>query len=175
MPATWSKCRPRPARASTKSSRFAISKLAAWLPGLRLLLAGLWAGSVWAVSYLAAPSAFAVLDSTQAGNVVGVMLTRLAWLSMVLAPLLWLVSLRCADLDARRRRWIVGLAGGMLACSLIVYLGLQPTMAAIREAAGPAGVRASPQWGTFAALHGVSQLLYLIQSVLGAILVVKAR
>jgi hypothetical protein len=130
---------------------------------------------VWAVSYLAAPSAFAVLDSTQAGNVVGVMLTRLAWLSIVLAPLLWLVSLRCADLDARRRRWIVGLAGGMLVCSLIVYLGLQPTMAAIREIAGPAGVRASPQWGTFAALHGVSQLLYLIQSVLGAILVVKAR
>jgi vacuolar-type H+-ATPase subunit I/STV1 len=130
---------------------------------------------VWAVSYLAAPSAFAVLDSTQAGNVVGVMLTRLAWLSIVLAPLLWLVSMRCADLDVGRRRWIVGLAGGMLVCSLIVYLGLQPMMAAIREAAGPAGVRASPQWGTFAALHGVSQLLYLIQSVLGAILVVKAR
>jgi hypothetical protein len=130
---------------------------------------------VWAVSYLAAPSAFAVLDSTQAGNVVGVMLTRLAWLSMLLAPLLWLVSLRCADLDARRRRWIVGLAGSMLACSLIVYLGLQPTMAAVREAAGPAGVRASPQWGTFAALHGVSQLLYLLESVLGALLVLKCR
>jgi hypothetical protein len=48
-------------------------------------------------------------------------------------------------------------------------------MAAIRESAGPAGVRASPQWGTFAALHGVSQLLYLIESVLGAILVVKAK
>jgi hypothetical protein len=130
---------------------------------------------VWAVSYLAAPSAFAVLDSTQAGNVVGVMLTRLAWLSIVLAPLLWLVSLRCADLDARRRRWIVGLVGGMLVCSLIVYLGLQPTMAAIRETAGPAGVRASPQWGTFAALHGVSQLLYLLESVLGALLVLKCR
>ena len=40
------------------------------LANARLLLAALWAGSVWAVSYLAAPSAFAVLDSTQAGNVV---------------------------------------------------------------------------------------------------------
>jgi hypothetical protein len=149
--------------------------LLASLPGVRLLLASLWAGSVWAVSYLAAPSAFAVLDSTQAGSVVGVMLTRLAWLSIVLAPLLGLVCLRCADLDARRRRWIVGLAGGMLACSLIVFLGLQPMMAAIREAAGAAGVRASPQWGTFAALHGVSQVLYLVESVLGAILVIKAR
>lgn len=145
------------------------------LANARLLLAALWAGSVWAVSYLAAPSAFAVLDSTQAGNVVGVMLTRSAWLAIALAVLLGLLVARSADLDARRRRWLYGIVGGMLACSLVVYLGLQPMMAAIREAAGPAGVRASPQWGTFAALHGVSQVLYLAESILGAVLVVKAR
>jgi len=141
----------------------------------RLLLAALWAGSVWAVSYLAAPSAFAVLDSTQAGNVVGVMLTRSAWLAMALAVLLALLTSRAADVDARRKRWLYALIAGMLACSLVVYLGLQPMMAAIRAAAGPAGVRASPQWGTFAALHGVSQVLYLAESILGALLVVKAR
>jgi hypothetical protein len=141
----------------------------------RLLLAALWAGSVWAVSYLAAPSAFSVLDSTQAGNVVGVMLTRSAWLAIALAVLLALLTARAADVDARRKRWLYALIGGMLACSLVVYLGLQPMMAAIREAAGPAGVRASPQWSTFAALHGVSQVLYLAESILGAILVAKAR
>lgn len=145
------------------------------LANARLLLAALWAGSVWAVSYLAAPSAFAVLDSTQAGNVVGIMLTRSAWLAIALAVLLALLTARSPDLDARRRRWLYGVIGGMVACSLIVYLGLQPMMAAIREAAGPAGVRASPQWGTFAALHGVSQALYLAESILGAMLVVKAR
>ena len=145
------------------------------LANVRLLLAALWAGSVWAVSYLAAPSAFAVLDSTQAGNVVGVMLTRSAWLAIALAVLLALLVARAGDLDARRRRWLYGVIAGMLACSLVVYLGLQPMMAAIREAAGPAGVRASPQWGTFAALHGVSQVLYLAESILGAMLVVKAR
>ncbi|MCS0631337.1 DUF4149 domain-containing protein [Telluria mixta] len=145
------------------------------LANTRLLLATLWAGSVWAVSYLAAPSAFAVLDSTQAGNVVGVMLTRSAWLAIALAVLLGLLVARSVDLDARRRRWLYWIVGGMLACSLVVYLGLQPMMAAIRESAGPAGVRASPQWGTFAALHGVSQVLYLAESILGAMLVVKAR
>ena len=145
------------------------------LANLRLLTASLWAGSVWAVSYLAAPSAFAVLDSTRAGNVVGTMLSREAWLAIVLAVLLAVLVWRSVDLDARRRRWLVWLAGGMLACSLAVYLGLQPLMAAIREGAGAAGVRASPQWGKFAALHGVSQLLYLVESVLGAILVVKSR
>jgi hypothetical protein len=145
------------------------------LANVRLLLAALWAGSVWAVSYLAAPSAFAVLDSTRAGNVVGIMLTRSAWLATALAVLLALLVARAADLDARRRRWLYGVIAGMLACSLVVYLGLQPIMAAIREAAGPAGVRASPQWETFAALHGVSQALYLVESILGAVLVVKSR
>jgi hypothetical protein len=145
------------------------------LANARLLLAALWAGSIWAVSYLAAPSAFAVLDSTQAGNVVGVMLTRSAWLAIALAVLLGLLIARSTDLDGRRRRWLYWLVGGMLACSLVVYLGLQPMMAAIREAAGPAGVRGSKQWGTFAALHGVSQVLYLAESILGAMLVVKAR
>jgi hypothetical protein len=145
------------------------------LANARRLLAALWAGSVWAVSYLAAPSAFAVLDSTQAGNVVGMMLTRSAWLAIGLAVVLAVLVARAADLDARRKRWLFGLIGGMLACSLVVYLGLQPMMAAIRAAAGPAGVRASPQWGTFAALHGVSQVLYLAESILGALLVVKSR
>jgi hypothetical protein len=149
--------------------------LSRMLPNLRLLLAALWAGSVWAVSYLAAPSAFAVLDSTQAGSVVATMLTREAWLAVALAVLLWLLVWRSDDLDSKRRRWLNWTVFGMLACSLAVYLGLQPLMAAIREAAGPAGVRASPQWGTFMALHGVSQLLYLVESVLGVVLVIKSR
>jgi hypothetical protein len=143
--------------------------LSRMLPNLRLLLAALWAGSVWA------PSAFAVLDSTQAGSVVATMLTREAWLAVALAVLLWLLVWRSDDLDSKRRRWLNWTVFGMLACSLAVYLGLQPLMAAIREAAGPAGVRASPQWGTFMALHGVSQLLYLVESVLGVVLVVKSR
>ena len=93
------------------------------LPGaanLRLLLATLWAGSVWAVSYLAAPSAFAVLDSTQAGNVVGMMLSRSAWLAIVLAALLALLVARAGDLDGRRRRALYGLIAGMLGWSLVV-------------------------------------------------------
>jgi hypothetical protein len=149
------------------------SARAAFVPTLRLLLSALWAGSIWAVSYLAAPSAFAVLDSTRAGDVVGTMLTRSAWLAVVVAALLTLLVLRSRDLDARRRRVLLVVIAGMLACSLAVYLGLQPMMAAIREQAGPAGVRASPQWGRFAALHGVSQVLYLIESILGAVLVVR--
>jgi hypothetical protein len=45
----------------------------------------------------------------------------------------------------------------------------------MREAAGPAGVRASPYWTQFATMHGVSQLLHVIESLLGAVLVLKSR
>lgn len=152
-----------------------MSKLGTVIVNARLLLAALWAGSVWAVSYLAAPSAFAVLDSVRAGDVVAVMLARSAWLACALAVLLALLVARAPDLDARGRRRLYWLIAGMLGCSLVVYLGLQPAMAAIRAAAGPAGVRASPQWGTFMALHGVSQLLYLAESILGAVLVLACR
>ena len=56
-----------------------------------------------------------------------------------------------------------------------MFVGLQPAMAALREAAGAGGVRASPMWTQFAVMHGVSQLFHLIEAVLAAVLVVKSR
>jgi hypothetical protein len=62
----------------------------------------------------------------------------------------------------------------MLACALVMFVGLQPAMAALREAAGPAGpVLANVD--QFAVMHGVSQLFHLIESRAGGILVVKSR
>jgi hypothetical protein len=87
-----------------------------------------------------------------------------------------LVLLRLARrLDAGARRSLYKIVGAMLVCTLVVYLGLQPIMAQMRDAAGPGGVRNSPMWTQFAILHGVSQLVYVIESVLGAVLVVKTR
>jgi hypothetical protein len=79
------------------------------------------------------------------------------------------------DLDPKRRRGLDIVIVAMLACALAIYLGLQPAMAHLRELAGPAGVRASPYWTQFAVMHGVSQLLHLVESVLGAVLVLKSR
>lgn len=141
----------------------------------RRLVAALWAGSLWALGYLAAPTLFANLDSTRAGEMVGKLLHNEAWLSIGCA-LAMLALLRFSpELDARRHRLLNVLALAMLACTLVVYLGLQPVMTHLRELAGPAGVRGSPQWTQFAVLHGVSQLVYVIESVLAAVLVVKNR
>ena len=146
------------------------------LAAVRLLLAVLWAGSLWALGYIAAPAAFAVLDSGQAGNVVAVLLTRQAWISIGCAALLLVLLWRYSgDLAPARRRFAGLLVLAMLACALVIFVGLQPGMAHLRELAGPGGVRASPYWTQFAVMHGVSQLFHLVQSVLGAWLIIRLR
>ena len=152
-----------------------MKQVAARLPAARLLVAVLWAGSLWALGYVAAPSVFAHTSGTLAGDIVGTMLARLAWISFACAGALLVLARLSSDLDAARRRSLSLLVLAMLACALTMYVGLQPARAQMREAAGPAGVRASPLWTEFAIMHGVSQLLHVIESVLAAVLVVKSR
>lgn len=145
------------------------------LPGARLLLAALWAGSLWALGYIAAPAAFATLSSAQAGDLVAALLTRQAWLSIACAALLFVLLWLSRDLAPARKRFLGWLVLSMLACALVIFVGLQPAMAHLRALAGEGGVRASPYWTQFAVMHGVSQLFHLVQSVLGAWLVLKLR
>ena len=148
---------------------------AAFVRGARLLVAAVWAGSLWALGFIAAPTVFGMLGSGQAGDIVGALLARQAWVAIACSVVLLVLVRRAPDLDAQRRRGMMIVIVAMLACALMIYLGLQPAMARMRELAGPAGVRASPFWTQFAVMHGVSQLLHLVESVLGAVLVLKAR
>jgi len=67
----------------------------------------------------------------------------------------------------------IRLVVGMLACTVIGYFCLQPFMAELREAAGPLGVMDSATKTRFAVLHGMASAIYLIESLLGAALVLK--
>lgn len=138
---------------------------------MRCLIAALWAGSLWTVGYLVAPTLFATLsDRVLAGTVAASMFRSQAWLSIACAMLL-LVLLRFGVPD--RRRTLLALA--MLLCTLVVHFGLQPMMGALREAAGPGGVLESAAKSRFGMLHGISSVIYLVQSVLAGVLVWKMR
>jgi hypothetical protein len=137
----------------------------------RLLLTALWAGSLWTVGYLVAPTLFATLpDRILAGTIAGSLFRAEAWLSVV-CGLMLLVLQMLHDRQVRTRG--VQLIGLMLACTLIGYFSLHPFMAALREAAGPAGVAASSANLQFGILHGISSGLYLIESLLGAVLMLN--
>jgi hypothetical protein len=108
-----------------------------WLVRLRLLVAVFWAGSLWTIGYLVAPTLFATLhDSALAGTIVGSLLVREAWVSIACAALLFSLVSTAGALDAVQKRRLLSVIGVMAACALAIYLGVQPAMAALKEAAG---------------------------------------
>lgn len=143
----------------------------------RLLIATLWVGSLWTIGYLVAPTLFATLtDKVLAGTIAGQLFRIEAWLSVFCAlALIALTRFAANDENSKARIYLQWLAMGMLTCTLIGYFGLQPFMAALREAAGPGGVMASEAKMRFGILHGISSAFYLVQSLLGAALMLKVR
>ncbi len=141
---------------------------------LRLLLATLWAGSLWTVGYVAAPTFFATLpDRVLAGTVAGNLFRVEAWLSIACGALL--LALYGIARELPQRRTLLWLSAAMLGCTLVGYFGLQPAMAALKAAAGPDGVMEGATRARFGMLHGVASVIYLVQSVLAVGLVVKQR
>jgi len=148
-------------------------------PGLlaktRLLVAALWAGSLWAVGYLVAPTLFATLsDRVLAGSIAGSMFHAMAMLSLGCALAMVLLLWRATpDWTPARRRTVLALIAAMALCTVASHFGLQPMMAELKAAAGPGGVMESTAKGRFGLLHGISSVIYLVQSVLAGWLVVK--
>jgi len=145
------------------------------IPNTRLLVAAMWWGALWVLGYIAAPAVFTSVSGALAGDIVGALLRRLAWISIACAVLMLVLVRISADIDAERRRFLNLLVLAMLACALVMYVGLQPAMASMREAAGAQGIRASPMWTRFAVMHGASQLFHLVESLLATALVLKSR
>ncbi|RSZ59699.1 DUF4149 domain-containing protein [Massilia atriviolacea] len=143
------------------------------LARVRLLLVTAWAGSLWTVGYLVAPTLFRTLsDSVLAGTIAGSMFRSEAIVSLVCGAGLLAVLALDRAIDARRRRVLMLVVAAMLALQAVSSLGLGPMMAALKEAA-PGGVMEGAARKQFGMLHGISMGLYLIQSVLAAVLVLK--
>ncbi len=142
----------------------------------RLLLVTLWAGSLWTVGYLVAPTLFATLaDRVLAGTIAGFLFRSEAWLSLACGALLLALFAGAHELEPARRRALLVVVGAMLVCTLASHYGLQPLMEALKQSAGPGGVMAPAAHARFGLLHGASALLYLAQSLLAGYLVFRHR
>lgn len=147
------------------------------MPGMRVLVATLWAGSLWTIGYLVAPALFSTLaDRVLAGTIAGQLFRIEAWVSVACAALL-IASLIFGNAESRppRQRRLLFIILAMLFCTLAGYFGLQPFMAEVREAAGPGGVMDSALRAKFGILHAASSAFYLVQSIFGIALVLKVR
>ena len=126
------------------------------------LLAGVWAGVLACLGALAAPAAFAVLASADAGRVVARMLTAEAYLSLALACVLFAIERTRSHRAAAAGTGSVFstnlvLLFGTLFCTVAGHFALQPMLAAVRIGQGP--------W-SFGALHAVSGGLFAMKGLL---------
>lgn len=139
---------------------------------LYLIAITLWVGGLWAIGYIAAPVLFASLGDRQlAGMVAGKLFALIGWLGLGSAAyLLAFIMIRSgAGFFKSANFWLVLLMGLLTAAS---QFGIQPLMAQLKADALPREVMESVLRDRFAAWHGISSILYLVQSLLGLWLVV---
>ncbi len=147
----------------------------AWSDKLALIVLTAWVGALWTVGYLVAPTLFNTLENRQlAGMLAGKMFTLVAYVGIGAAFYLMIHRLVRYGTGALRQGffWIVLV---MLLLVLAGHFGIQPLLASLKAQAMPADVMQSIFADRFRTWHGVSSIAYLVESVLGLMLVLKAR
>lgn len=136
------------------------------------LLILIWVGSALTIGYVVAPTLFATLERSMAGDVAARLFRIEAFLGAacgILSLALGNMLVRRGAFGYRRLRWLIM---GMLLCVLIGYFALQPFMDALREAARSAGLDLahSPYAARFGWLHGIATLFYVAETLMGLVL-----
>lgn len=134
----------------------------------------LWVGGLWVIGYLVAPTLFATLADRQlAGMLAGKLFALIGWVGLGCAAYLLVFMLLRAG-SAVLKRSALWLVLAMLLLTAASLFGIQPLLAQLKADALPREVMESVLRDRFATWHGVSSILYLLQSVLGVLVVVGA-
>ena len=139
--------------------------------GLASLFLVIWVGSLLALGAIAAPVLFSALDDKQlAGMLAGKMFVVGAWVGITSG--IYLLLYRLVREGARALKslffWVVVL---MLLLTLAGHFGVQPILQNLKNQALPLAVMQSVFADRFSQWHGISRILWIIQSVLGVVLV----
>jgi len=138
------------------------------------LISGLWVGSFMTIGFLVVPILFSSLGDRQVAGMVAANLFKVtAYSGVVICAILMVMANYLVRLQAaqyRLARWILL---GMLACTVGAAFILIPWMNSLRDQALFLGISVleSTNATLFTRLHGVSSTLFLIQSLLGLVLV----
>lgn len=142
---------------------------------LYFALISLWVGGMWAIGYLAAPVLFSSLGDRQlAGVVAGKLFLLIGWIGLgaALYLLVFLLVRWRGQVFGRSVFWLVILMAVFVAAS---QFGIQPLMVQMKADAWPRDVMESVLRDRFVTWHGISSILYLLQSLLGLWLIVWAN
>ncbi len=134
----------------------------------------LWVGGLWVIGYLAVPTLFySQPDRQLAGMLAGKMFETLGYIGILCG--LYLLLHRWLEVGKQVSRdvsaWLVIV---MLLITLVSQFYIQPLMADMKSQVLPLDVMQSTFAGQFKMWHGISSILYLIESLLGAWLVMRS-
>ena len=142
---------------------------------LAQLLVAAWAGALWAIGYLAAPVLFYTLDDKQlAGQLAGKMFTWVAYFGMFSGIYLLMHRLSSQGTFALKQAffWTVF---AMLMLTMAGHFGIQQVLQQLKAQAGAVDVMQSVFADRFRSWHGIASIGYLVESLLGVVLVLKSR
>lgn len=121
---------------------------------------------MWSIGYIAVPILFAQLENrAMAGELAGFMFTIVNYIGLFSAGFLFLYRLIEYGRPSRQH-WHSVLLMIMFVLTAVIAFGLQPQMAALKAAG------LTPETMVeFSRLHGISSVVYLVNSVLGFVAV----
>lgn len=132
----------------------------------------LWVGGMWVIGFIVTPLLFSRLaDRVLAGLVAGKLFSIIAWTGIACAIFL-LIFRMVRSGAACLKQGFFWLTLAMLVLVLAGEFGVQTVMDSLRAQALPKEIMESVLRDRFTTWHGVASVLYVIQSLLGLVLVV---
>jgi len=144
-----------------------------YFDGLAILMASAWVGGMWMAGYVVAPVLFQALpDKAMAGMLAGKLFAVTAYMGMVSAVYLGIYDYTLWGKQVLRQGtfWIIVV---MLLLTLLGQFAIQPLLADLKALALPLYVMDSVYADRFRLLHGAASSIFLLQSLLGAALLLK--
>lgn len=146
-----------------------------WPDSLALLLITAWVGGLWAIGYLAAPTLFqTIADKQLAGMLAGRMFTWMAYLGLFCGFYLLIQRIASFGTQALKQVFFWTLVV-MLLLTMAGHFGIQPILVQLKAQAFPTDVMQSVFADRFKTWHGIASIAYLVESLLGIVLILKAR
>ena len=143
-----------------------------WSDKLSLIIITLWVGALWSIGAVAYVLFQTLPDSQLAGQLAGKFFTYVSYLGLFSAFYLLIHRLMGHGTHALKQSyfWAVFI---MLLLVLAGHFGIQPVLAQLKADAFPADVMQTVFASRFKTWHGIASVAYVLQCLLGFIVVLK--
>ncbi len=141
---------------------------------LSLIVATFWVGALW-MTGITAYTLFQMLNDTRlAGNLAGKLFEIVSYIGIASAIFLMIERLLSYSTGALKQSYFWAVFA-MFLLVLAGHFGIQPLLAQLKASAMPADVMHSVFADRFKTWHGIASIAYVIECLLGLVLVLKAR